>query len=307
METYYIRHTADLDIDDATRQRLWDERRIAVHYPHYKSGEDPRGILPKSKADNSSLDLDDYPRRGRTALRALTELAASGGYVCAEHYPHSECVLGYVAPGSKVELFRGKWGSEDFKGREAILKSLRLQKVKLVRPADFAVISVGRLRQGTIMRWRRAGKTIENAVEGRTSLPALSDLSSDQQEIMCSEFLRLPEAAEFHLPKLAHLLLPVGRTMKGVDICGVSDSGKMIFAQVTYLDVDHCDHKKNILLQYGDNGRNVLVLFCNCTAPIRLDGIHIVPLRDVYHAFVKTVTGKAWLERASSPLAMKPK
>jgi hypothetical protein len=33
MKTYFIRHTEALDIDDATRQKLRDERRVAIHFP----------------------------------------------------------------------------------------------------------------------------------------------------------------------------------------------------------------------------------------------------------------------------------
>jgi hypothetical protein len=37
-----------------------------------------------------------------------------------------------------------------------------------------------------------------------------------EHESMCAEFLRLPAAEREGLPRLVHLLLPVGRTMKDV-------------------------------------------------------------------------------------------
>ncbi len=294
MNTYYIRHTEGLDIDDATRQRLWDDRRIAIHYPDDKNGK----LL---RHDNRSLDLADYPSAGRRAMRPLIELAKNGGYVCAEYYQQRECILGYVRPASTIELIRGVWGSRnDLEGREAILKSLRLEKVKLVSPCNSAVILVGRPQQGTIMRWRRAGKTIENAVEGRWAIPSLALLSPDQQEIMCSEFLRSVNAQQLGLPKLAHLLLPVGRTMRGIDICGINESGIMLFAQVTYLGLERCGAKLETLVEYRDAERNALVLFCDCADVMDKDGVKIVPLRKVYDVFVTTPTGKVWLERATN-------
>lgn len=236
-------------------------------------------------------------------MRALSRLAEEGGYVCAEYFQQKQCVLGYVKPGSRIQLFHGAWGSKNgLDGRKAILKSLRLEKVKLVNPYDSAVILVGRPRHGTVMRWKRAGKIIRNIVEGKRTRPSVDLLSSDQQEIMCSEFLRSAGAARIGLPKLAHLLLPVGRTMRGIDICGINESGSALFAQVTYLDLKHCGTKLNALLQYRDNGQNTLVLFCNCAEPTNKDGVRVVPLRTVYDAFTSTTAGRLWIERATNPV-----
>jgi hypothetical protein len=87
MDTYFIRHTNELDIDAATRRRIWDDRRIAIHFPRKKDGE-------PHKRDNQSLELDDFPRREQRAMRALKRLAEDIGYVCAEYFQHSECVKG---------------------------------------------------------------------------------------------------------------------------------------------------------------------------------------------------------------------
>jgi len=294
VDTYYIRHTETLDIDDATRQALWDEHRIAIHYPHGKDNK-------LHKRDNASLALEDYPSRARRAMRSLKQLAKDGGYVCAQYFQHGECIVGYIKPASTIELTRGRWGSSnDLNGRQAILKSLRLEKVKFVNPCDSTAILVGRPRQGTIMRWRRAGQTIENIVRGKRTSPSLGDLSFDQQEIMCSEFLRSESAVQLGLPKLAHLLLPPGRTMKSIDIWGISGAGNMIFSQVTYLELEQCRTKLNALLEYKDADRNVLILFCNCLELKSEDGVTIVPLRTVYDTFVASPTGKFWIERSLS-------
>jgi len=297
MNTYFIRHTATLDIDDATRQKLWGERRIAIHFPH-----DAKGRL--GKRDNASCDPDDYsPTRGLRQMRALATLADEGGYVCAEYHGQSECVLGFVKPKSKIELVYGHWGSVNkYQGRKAILKSLRLSKVKSVRPGDSAAILVGRPRQGTIMRWKQVGQMIENIVEGRRIEPSLELLSPAQQEIMCSEFLRSPAAQEFGLPRLEHLLLPVGRTMKGIDICGITESGTRLFAQVTFRPFDQCTEKLDALLLYRDGDLSTIILFCDCLESTTARGAIIVPLRRVYDEFVRTQIGKLWLESAVNPV-----
>lgn len=293
MDTFFIRHTDRLDIDQTTRDLLWNNHKIAIHYPDDKAGK-------LRKEDNKNLSPEDYSGSGRMYMRILAALAAEGGYVCADYYQHPECVLGYVEPGAKIELFEGKWGNlNKQKGRTAILKCLSLDKVKLVSPADLAVTFAARPRQGTIMRWWRAGKVIESIVEGKTNRPSFDLLSPDQQEVMCSEFLRLPEAERLGLSKLVHLVLPVGRTLKAFDIYGITAAGGRVFGQVTYHKFSDCSEKLQSLLEYKGRG-NELVLFCDCSEPQQKDGVFIVPIRYVYEQFTATPSGKQWLRTASS-------
>jgi hypothetical protein len=168
-------------------------------------------------------------------MNALVELARSGGYVCAQYQGRETCLVGMIVPNSSVELLYGHWGSlHGCKDRAAVLKTLRLVRVKEVRPSESVAVLVGRPRQGTLMRWPNAGKAIENLVEGRAGQVQVADLSASQQEILCSELLRLPQARQLGLPNLVHLLLPVGRTMKDIDIYGLADAGDRLFAQVTF-------------------------------------------------------------------------
>jgi hypothetical protein len=293
MNTYFVRHNIRIDIDDETRGRLWRERRIAIHYPHEKSGK-------LRRRDNSSLDLDDYAGAAKQRMRTLVELAEQGGYVCAQHHPYSQWMLGLVRPNSRVELVRGTWGDRSgLDGRTAILKTLRLSHVKFVDPLDYAVLSVGRPRQGTIVQWHLAGKTVENLVWGRWSKPQLSNLAPRQQEIFCSEFLRLPQAASLGLPRLAHLLLPTGHTMRDIDIIGIATDGKMLLAQVTFSPLESATWKIERLLPHRGAKRRHLLFFCDCEDRIDQSGVGIFPIRRAYDMFTSTLYGKLWLRRSA--------
>src|SRR6266567_5276734 len=301
METFFARHTIALDIDKMTREKLWEERRIAIHFPHHKDGK-LRG------RDNRSLKLSDYPDSARRAMRALLALAKSGGYVCAEHHPQQECLLGYVRPNTKIQILRGRWGTVNgCEDRKAFLKSIKLEKVKIMHRCDLALVLVGRPRQGTIMRWPSAKDSIENIVEGKRTKPSFDRLSPDQQEIMCSEFLRcekFEQTGQIPYSRLAHLLLPVGRSMRDVDICGGTPSGKNMFTQVTFHEIGSKEAKSKIatLANYESDGRNVLVLFCDCKDIIQEGSVRIIPIRWAYEYFVSTPIGQKWLEKAVLPL-----
>ena len=282
-----------MDIDDDTRRRLWQERRIAIHFPHEKTGK----IGAK---DRSSINPDDYIGSAKRCMRTLVDLAKEGGYVCAQHYPQEKWMLGLVRPKSKIELLKGKWGDRwGVQGRTAVLKTLRLSKVKLVHPLNYAVLSVGRPRQGTIMRWHLAGKTIEGLVEGRRSKAQLSDLTPRQQEIFCSEFLRLPQVASFDLPRLAHLLLPTGHTMRDIDIIGIAADGKKLLAQVTFSPLENAIWKIDRLLPYRDPKRAHLLFFCDCADRTEQKGVTIFSIRRAYDMFTSTRLGRVWLRRSA--------
>lgn len=292
LETYFSRHTKIIAIDDATRNRLWVEKRVAIHYPFDSTGD--------TTQDSRSLNPDDYPQPAQKNLRALCNLAQRGGYVCAQYYGHEECVLGFVEPQSHIEIIEGKWNGQpniegqlsDTKDRVALLKTLPLTKVKLVEPEKHAIILVGRPRQGAFMRWPRAGRVIEELVEGQTNPLRITDLSPDRQEIMCSEFLRMPEAEEFGLPMLKHLVLPVGRTMKDVDIVALAKDGSLIYAQVTLLNSKNASHKLKRLSYYGDNH---LILFCECDEIRVEEGVTVFSMDVVFEVFCASELGQKWL------------
>ncbi len=291
MRTYFVRHTRELDLDDATRETLWRRQIIAVHYPHDKHGN-------LGRRDNSSLNPDDYVGAGRKSMRVIGEIAKDGGYMCAEYYRHAECLVGYVEPNSCIEILRGRWGClNDQEGREATLKCLPLRKTRIIERAAMAVILVGRPRQGTISRWPGAGKLIESLVQRKPLTPSLELLSPDQQEVLCSEFLRSGEAVKAGLPKLAHLLA-LGRTMRDIDIAGVTTEGRRLFAQVTYRTFEESASKLRALQEYSGSGRNALILFCKCSSPQQRDGVWIASLQQVYEDFVSTTTGASWLKAA---------
>ena len=300
MKTYYIRHTKDLDIDNITRVNLWKNRKIAIHFPEDKQGE-------IGEKDNDSLDPDDYRPNGKGAIKNLRELAKDGGYVCAQYFipdkDDSECLVGYINPNSEIEFIKGTWGDlKSYNGREAILKALSLQKVRVIKPREQTSLLINCPQQGTISWWHKAGEKVENLVKGiKKSNSGLEDLSTAQQETLCSEFMRLPET-EINfpgLPRLSHLLLPIGRNMKDVDIYGISTDGKKIFAQVTYSNLEEPKVKDKCkkLSKYSDEGKNHLVFFCDTKKPKKdEDGILIFPIQQVFDRFISTKAGKEWLQ-----------
>lgn len=287
--TYFIRHTKELKVDESTLQRLRKQHRIAIHFPWTGTKKDYR------HPDSRSLNPSDYTmNNARRALGSLKELAEGGGYVCAEFHDTEDCILGFVRPGTKIQLFDGRWRTKD---RKAILKSLPLVKVKAIPKANLTAILVCRPQQGTISKWHTVKKSVENLVTGKRPGPhdRFVSLMSGQQEVMCAEFLRAHKPGD-GLPVLKHLVLPVGGQMKDIDIYGADAGDRKIIAQVTYDSLKKAKKKLRRLLEYRNPTKVDLILFCGEDVRTERDGVVIVPLRQVYDEFVSTDAGRAWQE-----------
>jgi hypothetical protein len=268
---------------------LFSEKRIAIHFPETKNNPDGGGN------DSDSLNPNDYNTSGKKALNALWELAKNGGYVCSQYYPHNEYVIGKILPNSKIEIIKGIWGNRCGRsGKEAILKSLQLIQWRLLKPSDYAQIHIGRPKQGTISRWYSCGNLIKKLVEDEEIVFSVDDLDPLDQEIICQEFLRM-ENAQHKLPKLISLLGFPGRTMKDIDILGISDDNKKLFAQVTHNKIENISLKKNQLKKYT-NDDSYLILFCNCENRIEDDNITIFPIGTAIKSFLSTQAGQYYKE-----------
>lgn len=286
-DTYFIRHSSALDADTETLEALWSENRIAIHYPHDLSGTFEDG-------DSQSLNPSDYAGNARSALHRLHELAQNGGYVFATYRRKAGGKVGFVKPGSAVELFRGAWGAKNnLHGRAAALKSLKLTQVRNLAAEEAISLTAVQPRQGTFCRWWKVGKRVVAIVEGDQSI-GLGSLTPDLQEVMCMEYLRTEKAKKRGLPILRHTLMPVGRTMKDIDILGVSESGKIISAQVTFKCLSANGPKLKKLDPYGAQG-NDTIYFCKCKHLQEINGHLVFPLQQVFDDFcVDDPVGKEW-------------
>jgi len=291
MLTFFARHTVKLDIDTPTLELLWERSLIAIHYPEMRNGK-------CGKHDNESLDPKDYPRRSAGVLSRLLELATSGGYVCAQYVGHSEYKVGKVLPKTPVKLLRGKWGTVNGRERRpAVLKTVKFSSFVHWAPASHTVLAVSRPQQGTFQHWPSVGDRLAALVDNRKLPVRLETLAPTQQEIMCSEFLRLPIVVQNGLPQLAHLLLPVGRTMKDVDIVGIATDGKPLFAQVTFYNLSQSSEKLGRLRSYGSAGAH-LILFCNHDQCQIVNGVAVYSIQKVFDALRKSQYGAVWFRHA---------
>jgi len=164
--------------------------------------------------------------------------------------------------------------------RTARLKTLQIDRksVRIIAPSEAMSLRAARPRQGTITRWPSANGALKSLVERVPLEKSYGNLDPSQQEMVCSEYLRNPDFTE--CPVLEHLLMPIGRTLKAVDIFGYATDKKMLFAQVTFSEKERAA-KKIEALKWYDTPNSHLVFFCNCQEIKFDDNILYIPWRRV--------------------------
>lgn len=244
MEVVFIRHKMSHTV--GTLRELWLNKLIAVHF-----------------ADVASTNPEDYPEkdrwRVRLAFNRLKKCCERGAIVGADFSVlHPKMLVGEIKPRSKIEAIEvgeGKLGKTKF-----IYKVVQLERAKEVSYTDYPLLLAIQPRRGTITRWQKAKRYL-NAILGSGDIPwSVNSLAPSQLEVLCYEFLRSAKTPT--KMKLDFLLMPIGRTLKDIDIVGVTMEGKKLFAQITHgsSNLKEMEEKINALRKY-ESPNTVLIFF----------------------------------------------
>lgn len=286
MKSYFVRHTDKISVRRDDINEIWDLDKVAIHFPG------------QGKEDSKSIDPNDYNKLSDSrAIKCFAELNRNGGYVWAEYYTKDDIKIGKIKPNS-FEIFESTWSrdrrsAQARKGDKAILKALQMENVRIAKPYEAMSLRAARPRQGTIVRWKAIGNRLEHLVEKKPIDKTWDNLSPEQQETVCTEYLRSADLRE--CSKLEFLLLPIGRTLKDVDIYGYTKDQREIFAQVTHYKKNDktCKQKIEKLKRYRKR-KAYLVFFCNCDDAVKEDSILFIPITEVFEWLKRN---KTYLEK----------
>jgi hypothetical protein len=154
-------------------------------------------------------------------------------------------------------------------------------------------------KEGSICRWPNGIPKAPRLFENPRCNPLLKSLPTAQQEIMCSEVLRLQPPDDSLLPQLLHLIRRVGGVMPAVDIYGLATDGTIIAAQVTLATDGPLENKRLALQNCGFGPAHHLILFCPTDREEMRDGILMVPIDDIFNRFAATPSGQLWLRESA--------
>ena len=272
MKEHFIRHRIGSLGHESIRE-LFEDDILAIHYP----GDGPR--------DSRSCDAKDYKELGaKRAIRAFCSLAKTGGYVWAQYPGCRQVKIGTVEAGSNVDRLSRRWEATGWtkkrKDREvgdlAILKALKLTRVRTISADRLMMLRAVRPRGSTVCEWHKADGRLAKEVEGEELELRWRNLSPAQQEVATAQFLR-----EHDLPGIPHLdmlLMPPGRTLKTVDIYGraTGDDGRL-FVQVTNRTRKAAEGKTAGLRDLR-GPKNHLLMVCESDDVVSEDEVTFVPI-----------------------------
>jgi hypothetical protein len=275
MNTWFARHSIGA-ISNEEHERLFDDDRVAIHYP------------ARENEETESLNPAKYDSKAARVIKRFAKLAEEGGYVWSQYSPIRKVKIGIVKPGSRVQAWHTTWNNPKYEkewgDHPAILKTLRLTSVREIKTGELMSLRVASPRGGTLSKWPKVKQRLQHIISGTPLELSWKNLSVGQLETAVSEFLRAP--TDERLPRLRFLLLPPGRTMKDVDVYGIAHDGRKIFAQVTYDAPRDPGRKLRHLAQYAEDGAHAL-FFCDVPDIDRRGSITLVP-NDLVEEWLRT-------------------
>jgi hypothetical protein len=262
LELIYIRHSfGSRPVQDY--KDMWDAGIIALAY-------DPI----------SSLDPKDYQSKSaKDALTRLNKYCRNGAIVCADYrnLNNGKMLIGILIPGTSPYVTTC--------GDHSDYKVAKLMDVIEVPYIDYSVLlSVQPRRGGVLVKFGNNDlkNFILSLLNGKEAIPSLSLLSDSQLEVLCYEHLR-------SINEIDHLLLPIGRTLKDIDIIGINKNGEHAIAQVTYYGETNIVRKKEKAMCQYIQGRPNARAFLYSSKPSRPytcePGVTHYLIQDVFNSF----------------------
>lgn len=254
---YFIRHTTEMGVSKNDIQNLYDNKLIGIHFD-----SDYEGDINKLKT-TAGYDGSENEKTAKIAIKYLRELAKNGGYIWCDYSAIGETILGYIAPSDdvdeaiKLEQCEPAENKDKIKNhnQKLVLKCLKLTETIDVDDSSYLFLKAKRPMQGTFCHWHACDKKLKPIFKGNFKIENWSDLSVDQQEVLVFKFLSDESKEDKRvLPSKFHikmLLMPIGRTLKDVDIYGVNNDGKKVFCQVT--NYGYNSEKVEALEKYSDD------------------------------------------------------
>lgn len=265
--TIYVRHK--MEVTRKILKQLWEDKVIALHWKN-----SPR------------TDPEYYRDVGRHAVKEmeyLNEFSKIGAIVGAYYgnmFPDlfkGKMIIGKIQPGSKIApLWFGK----------LCYKTVQLKATKTITHADYPIFFTARPRRGwSICRWKNIAKQLRAVAEGDKLPFEVESLAPSQLEVACNEFLRLRDPE--YCP-----LTPIGRTMRDVDIVGISGKTK-ILAQVTHKTIET---KLEILKRHSSKDVSIMFFGPEEQRPSddKLGHVDYVSIEEVFDELTSDIDSKTY-------------
>lgn len=255
--TIFVRHKFR---EDYVNEALWKDKRIGIGFDRIRSANPDEYKVPG----------------GKSGMRRLKECTQPQTIIAATYSNHDDTIIiGSVSPQSETKF----WETKDIDGDLMIVKWLPLEHWKEVNYLDYPVLLAAQPRGGTIFRWKTlSSELLSHILDGTRLRRKVRLLHPSQLEVLCYEYMLMEGV-------LTHLVMPIGRTLRDVDIWGVGDEGGTVLAQVTFGDDSRTLEKKmRNLVELGRKDSKAKLLFFGPRSgnAVAISAVKYIPIEDVF-------------------------
>jgi len=253
VEFGYVRHKLE---DDNVNEMLFNEKKIAIVFENKKS-----------------INPEDYGKFGKSALKLLNEFCDKGVIVAAD-YPTinpASIYLGEIKRGSQIQPINieGIW-----------YKTVMIENIKEIPYSKYPILNAIRPIRNTISRWPKAEKILPYIYNNKPLPFKVSSLTSEQLELICSEYLKI-------LKVINAPLLKVGGSQPKIDISGIGIEGKRVYAQVSFKESKKEIENKIELLKAFESEDSILIYFGPKKLSEDFERITYIAIEKVFETLTK--------------------
>jgi hypothetical protein len=205
MTVYFIRHNWDGPQWTQVISTLFQANRVGVHFDEVQPPADP-------------FDPNQYSEKaGRTAIRYLSQCSDEQALVVGAYRNHDRILIGLSEVNSKQAL--------SINGIQ--IKSLQLTNVRTITMDEFPLPFLIAPPFSTMVQWDKGTLAVNSFYFNQNPELAVDLLSPWHLEILAEKWLR-------RRGLLTRKLYKTGKSMKDMDIVGISPHGRYVVAQIKF-------------------------------------------------------------------------
>lgn len=255
-DAVFVRHKIGVPNGNETLRKMWSDGVVVLDYDAIATAQP--NLYPTKAAQGAMRRLNGYCEAGAIVGADFNMLHCN------------KMLVGEIERGSHINI--SSYDGYDF------YKTVQLANVREISYLDYPVLLALQPRNQTICKWPSAAMALWAAFAGRPLPSSVYSLSEGQLEVLCYEYLRRKGIVE-------SLLLPIGRTLRDIDIFGCTSAKRDVLAQVTFGN-SGVEDKVQRLREHGPDVERYFFL------PGRPDGmiqkypdVQFVPIEVVFSFF----------------------
>ncbi len=237
--------------EEIVNRKAYDQKKLFIHFQNLES-----------------INPEDYNTPGKSALTTLQVFCQNGALIALDYstIDKTGLYLGKIESGTIIEIekIKEKW-----------FKTVQVIKLRKRTYFDYPLLNIKPIKQ-TVCRWRILDKRLDYIYEEKGLPMKLGSLVDKQLEVICSEYMQMYKI--IHAP-----ILKIGGSQSKIDISGIGNNERKVFAQVSF----KVTKEKIEKLKIYDSPNSLLFYFGPEDGRFEDPSINYISIKEVFKTLTK--------------------